>query len=175
MRCDRINIVAYDPQWPLAFARERDRLEAGLDKWLAAPVEHIGSTAVPGLPAKPIIDMLALTQDRDSFQDALPAARELGWVHAPEPADEEDLEWSLCFPDIAYRSHHLHVLEHASPRWPLLLAFRDHLRRNPDLAADYGQIKLGLARHDNQDRVRYRAGKAPFIRHVLRQIEETGG
>lgn len=162
---------SYDREWPLAFARERDRLKAGLARWLAAPLEHIGSTAVPGLAAKPIIGMLALITDRGLFRGALPAAGEPGWLNAPEPGDEEDRKWSLCFPGIAHRTHHLHVVERSSPGWPQWLAFRDHLRCHPGLAAEYGRLKAGLALRDDQDRISYRAGKAPFIRRVLREIE----
>lgn len=60
----------------------------------------------------------------------------IGWIHAPEPGDDQDRKWSFCFADAAWRSHHLHIFEAASQRWPMLLAFRDHLRSHPGDAAE---------------------------------------
>src|SRR5688500_17510540 len=110
MRLDPIKIVAYDPSWPAAFERERARVAEVLRPGLIGPVEHIGSTSVPGLAAKPIIDMLARVEHYDSLDpDVL---GEIGWGHAPEPHDAQDRKWSFCFPDPAWRTHHLHVVEH---------------------------------------------------------------
>jgi len=136
-----IRIVDHDPSWATDFDVQRRRLEPVLAPWLTVPIEHIGSTAVQGLPAKPIIDMLAVITDRDAFGDAIDQVGELGWVHAPEPADDANRKWSLCFPSIEHRTHHLHVVEHGSPDWPRWIAFRDHLRRAPDLAAEYARLK----------------------------------
>ena len=172
MRQDSIEIVDHDPRWPSDYDRERRRLEPVLAAWLVAPINHIGSTAVPGLPAKPIIDMLAVVEDRDTFGNAIGLVRELGWVHAPEPGDEAHRKWSLCFPSVAHRTHHLHVVEHRSPDWPRWLAFRDHLRINPEVAAEYTRIKRHLVEQDAEDRVRYRSQKAPFIESVLKTLEQ---
>lgn len=173
VRQDLIRIVDHDPSWASDFDVQRRRLEPVLAPWLTVSIEHIGSTAVQGLPAKPIIDMLAVITDRDAFGDAIDIVDELGWVHAPEPTDEANRKWSLCFPSIAHRTHHLHVVEQGSPDWPQWIAFRDHLRRAPDVAAEYARIKTQLAEDDARDRVRYRAGKAPFIEHVLRTLGTT--
>lgn len=170
MRRDPIKIVAYDPDWPRLFARERDRLEPVLAPWLVEPIEHIGSTAVPGLAAKPIIDMVAPVSDYAAFHSALPALNELGWVHAPEPGDEAARRWSICFPDAAWRTHHLHVVEQRAVNWHGWLMFRDHLRVDPAAAAEYGRIKAELAGRDDRDRTAYRAGKAPFIHGVLDRL-----
>ena len=89
----------------------------------------MGSTAVPGLPAKPIIDMLAVVDDIEtaprSPEDLLGTT---GWVHAPEPFDASERKLSFCFPDVARRTHHLHVVEERSGNWRGWLAFRDYLR-----------------------------------------------
>jgi GrpB-like predicted nucleotidyltransferase (UPF0157 family) len=161
-RQDPITIRPYDPGWPDAFERERARIEWALLPWLGAPVEHIGSTAVPGLAAKPIIDMMARVEDYGSAGIEASMAS-IGWVHAPEPGDEAARKWSFCYPGIAWRTHHLHIYESTSDVWPRLLAFRDHLRSHPDDAATYAQVKRMLAAADPHDRPRYRAGKAPFI------------
>jgi len=171
-RLDPIEIIAYDPAWPGLFERERARVDQALSPWLAGPVEHIGSTSVPGLPAKPIIDMLARVEHYDpALTDPLvQALAGIGWIHAPEPTDAGQRKWSFCFPDASWRTHHLHVVE-LSWGWPGLLAFRDHLRTHPADAAEYARIKVELAAADNRDRPAYRAGKAPFIEGLLKRIE----
>jgi GrpB-like predicted nucleotidyltransferase (UPF0157 family) len=170
-RRDPIRMAPHDPAWAAEFARERARVTAALAPWLTGPVEHIGSTAVPGLPAKPIIDMMATITDHEQGADARSALAGIGWVHAPEPGDAAARKWSFCFPDPAWRTHHLHVYESGDPIPRSLTAFRDHLRACPDDAAEYGRIKNALARADAHDRPRYRAGKAPFIQDVLARIE----
>src|SRR5690242_8440373 len=132
IRQDTIVIVPYDESWPDLFEQQRSRLAEVLTPWLIGPIEHLGSTAIPGLAAKPIIDMLARVDDHAATTGIVPAMESVGWVHAPEPADAELHRWSFCFPSVARRSHHLHVVEHRSTGWPTWLAFRDHLRAHPE-------------------------------------------
>lgn len=169
-RLDPIAVVPYDPAWPALFERERVRVTAALRPWLVGAVEHIGSTSVPGLTAKPIIDMLARITDYDRADGMVAAMAAIGWVHAPEPDDPAKRTWSFCFPDPGWRTHHLHVVEDRSPAWPSWLAFRDHLRAHPTDAVEYARIKTELAASHQRDRPAYRAGKAPFIADLLRRI-----
>ncbi|MDI1466131.1 GrpB family protein [Catellatospora sp. KI3] len=173
-RRDPITIVAYDAAWPVSFQAQRTRIESALAGLLVGPVEHIGSTSVPGLAAKPIIDMLARVDAYDRAAAIEAAMAGIGWVHAPEPGDEADRKLSFCLPDVAHRTHHLHVVEAASTGWPTWLAFRDHLRAHPADAAAYGELKARLAAADDRDRPRYRAAKAPFIADVLHRITIGG-
>jgi GrpB-like predicted nucleotidyltransferase (UPF0157 family) len=170
-RLDPIHIVAYDPEWPALFERQRARLELSLTPWATGPVEHIGSTAVPGLPAKPIVDMAVLIADHDRGAEIAPALAPLGWLPAPEPGDAARRRWSFCYPSVERRTCHLHVLEAGEPSWEILLRFRDHLRRHPADAAEYAAVKRELAAADHHDRPRYRAGKAPFITGILRAMQ----
>ena len=170
MRLDRIAIVDYDPTWPESFAEQRERLEGALGPWLVGQIEHIGSTSVPGLPAKPIIDMLARVADYDRCEGMFPRLARIGWLSAPEPGDAPARKWSVCYPRVEYRTHHLHVIEENSPAWPTLLAFRDHLRECAEDRDTYARIKRELAALDDRDRPAYRAGKAPFITEVLRTL-----
>ena len=129
----------------------------------------MGSTAVPGLAAKPIIDMLAVVGDIETTTALLPAVLALGWQDAPEPADAAERRRSLCFPSVERRTHHLHVVEEGSTPWRGWLAFRDHLRAHPDAAAAYAALKVDLAARfggDPDDRDRYRAGKTAFVTEV---------
>lgn len=170
-RLDPIVVVAPDPAWPHRFASERDRLQPVLEPFLARAVEHIGSTAVPGLAAKPIIDMLAVVHDIDAFEAAHAPLVDLGWHPAPEPGDDAGRRRSWCTPSVARRTHHLHVVEADSTGWPTWLAFRDALRADASAAAAYADLKRRLAaRHgaDPDDRDAYRQGKRAFIGATVR-------
>jgi|SRR5262245_27713499 len=114
VRLDPIVIRAYDEAWPVAFERERERLTPVFDQWLVRRVEHIGSTAVPRLAAKAIIDILAVVGNVDSVRPVIGRVHEIGWHYAPEPGDEADRYLAFCTPSVARRTHHLHVVEERS-------------------------------------------------------------
>src|SRR5215475_4757189 len=113
-----------------------------------------------------IIDMLAVVGNVDSVRAVIGRVHEVGWLHASEPGDEVDRRLCFCTPSIASRTHHLHVVEERSEEWRGWLAFRDYLRRHPDTAAEYEDLKRRLAAahgRDPNDRRAYREGKADFI------------
>jgi GrpB-like predicted nucleotidyltransferase (UPF0157 family) len=160
-----IDIARYDPAWPEQFRAEASRLTELLDPWLATPVEHIGSTSVPGLAAKPILDMMAGVHDLHSARDAIPVLTSHGYTHAQHrPATlwfhkartESDLEQAL------------HLTEPGSSLWRERLAFRDALRADPVLARQYQELKERLAA-DSGDIAVYTAGKREFVVRVMVQ------
>jgi GrpB-like predicted nucleotidyltransferase (UPF0157 family) len=117
VRHDPIVIGPHDPSWPASFDEQRRRITPVLRDHLTQDIEHMGSTAVPGLPAKDIVDMLAVVAEIDAVLDAIGPMASLGWQHAPEPADAADRRLSFCFPSVEHRSHHLHVVEaRSTPR-----------------------------------------------------------
>ncbi|WP_439886309.1 GrpB family protein [Pseudomonas sp. MBLB4123] len=159
-----IEITAYDPAWPRIFAEEQTLLAEALKPWLVGPIEHVGSTSVPGLVAKPIIDIAAPVRSLAESRGAIEALRHLLYQHYPYKP--EDMHW-FCKPSPTFRTHHLHILVYNSPTWLDRLAFRDTLRSNPELAAQYAALKLQLAVQHRTDREAYTAAKAPFIQAVL--------
>jgi GrpB-like predicted nucleotidyltransferase (UPF0157 family) len=159
-------IAQYDPAWPAGFDGERDRVAAVLEPWLAAPVEHIGSTSVPGLPAKPIVDMLAPVTSLSRAQDAVPPLQADGWVFWPEDPCRHYRLWFLR-PSPAARTHHLHVIEHGHPQARALIAFRDALRADPELRTEYAALKRQLAREHSGNRNAYTNAKAGFVARVV--------
>jgi GrpB-like predicted nucleotidyltransferase (UPF0157 family) len=125
---------------------------------------------VPGLAAKAIIDMLAVVETVAPKEAITEALLQIDWVFAPEPGDEEDRCLSYAFPNVARRSHHLHVVEERSQPWREWLEFRNRLRSRPDLVVEYGALKSDLADRfgkDPNDRDRYRNGKSGFVEWVL--------
>ena len=175
MRRDPIVIVDYDPRWPALFERERAKIEVVIGDLLARAVEHIGSTAVPNLAAKPIVDMCAIVRDIDDLAAQEGRLESIGWLAAPEPSDVQDRRRSYCTPSVARRTHHLHVVEATSSAWRGWLAFRDHLRAHPDDASAYADLKRSLAADspDPNDRTGYRAGKSGFIHELARLAIEA--
>jgi len=162
-----ILIQDYDPRWPAMFADEWAHIAVALGSVLVT-VEHVGSTAVPGLAAKPIIDLLvgvrSLTQARSTCVAPL---QQLGYVYLPEY--ESWLPEELFFrqgPPGPW-THHVHLMEPTAVRWGEQLLFRDYLRAHPEVAQEYGQLKRALAAVVGDDVVSFRAGKHPFIQAVL--------
>ena len=103
-----IEIVSYDPVWPTRFEEEAALLRRQLAPWLVGPIEHIGSTSVPGLAAKHVIDIMAGVQALETSRPAIAAATEFGYRYWPYQADVE--HW-FCKPSPAFRTHHLHLID----------------------------------------------------------------
>ena len=161
-----IELVPYNPAWPAAFEVERDLLEQVLQPWLAGRIEHFGSTAVPGLAAKPVIDIMAAVRDLESSRAALPALEAMGYCYAPYRP--ELMHW-FCKPSPQHRTHHLHLVPLDSKLWTERLAFRDLLVSDPTVARDYAELKHRLAGEHRNDRERYTDEKSPFIENALRK------
>lgn len=159
-----IEIAPYSPDWPERFAQEAALLRAVLAPWLVAEIEHIGSTAVPGLAAKPVIDIMAPVQDLEASRAAIAAAGAAGYCHFPYKP--EQMHW-FCKPSPAHRTHHLHLVPWGSALWHDRLAFRDELRRSEELARQYEALKRALAARDPLDREAYTEAKSPFVASVL--------
>src|ERR1700712_384951 len=142
---DEVEIVNYDPRWPSLFDEEAKRLRATLDPSLIVGLEHFGSTAVPDLSAKPIIDILiavrSLADARASFVEAL---RNLHYVYWADNPKKDRMFFVKGMPPFgSRRSHHVHVTETQGEMWQRL-AFRDYLRTHPDEAGIYERVKKRL-------------------------------
>lgn len=158
-----IDIVPYDPSWPGRFKEEEKALRRALAAWLVGPIEHIGSTAIPGLAAKAVIAIMASVDTLDASRPAIAALADLGYCYFPYRADSE--HW-FCKPSPAFRTHHLHLIPLASPRWSEAIAFRDYLRSHARIAAEYADLKRRLAYEHRLDREAYTDAKGPFITRI---------
>jgi len=159
-----IEIVSHDPAWAAAFERERAALEAAIGDLATGGIHHVGSTAVRGLAAKPIVDILVGVEDLESSRAAFEPLGRLEYHYAPYRAGE--MHW-FCKPSPARRTHHLHLVPTGSRRYADELAFRDRLRTDRDLAEAYAALKRDLAARFANDRDAYTEGKSDFIRKAL--------
>jgi GrpB-like predicted nucleotidyltransferase (UPF0157 family) len=166
-----VKIVPYDETWPARFDAERSLLEVALAPWLAGDIEHIGSTAVAGLAGKPVIDIMAPVADLETSRPLIEVATRLGYLYYPYKP--ELMHW-FCKPSAEVRSHHLHLVPRDSPLWKERLLFRDALRQDAVLAAQYAELKLRLSRQFRLDREGYTEAKTPFVVSVLARLGGSG-
>jgi len=165
-RTTTLELVPSDPRWPQQFTEVRAVL---LDVFGddALRVEHIGSTAVPGLLAKPTIDVLVVVADTDAALDRVPLLAEHGFDHRPsawpDPARHVFFQRVID----GRRTHHLHVVPDGSHEIDDYLAIRDYLRAHPAEVDAYGTQKLSLLRAHDGDRAAYVAAKPAFVEQLL--------
>lgn len=167
----KITIAEYDPDWIVMFEREKQLLRDLIGEPLEA-IEHIGSTAVPNLSAKPIIDIMVGLKD---FQTAdIIVLKLIGQGYQYFPQYEDEMPNRRFFKKIiAGRAvSHIHMVEFAGKFWQRHLLFRDHLRTNPDIAEEYSQLKTQLSQKDWQDSNDYCDAKTDFIRKIEKQATE---
>lgn len=162
-----IEIEPYNSEWPKLFELEAASLSEVLRPWLVGAVEHIGSTAVLGLAAKPVIDIMAPVSSLAEVEPAIEALSALSYCYFPYRADV--MHW-FCKPSPAHRTHHLHLVPRGSVLWVQRIAFRDALRNSAELAAEYEALKQRLAHESAQDREAYTEAKSPFIHSVLSRL-----
>src|SRR5262245_26896806 len=144
-------LVDYNPVWPERFAEQQRVLLRLLRAWLAVPPEHVGSTAVPGLSAKPVVDILAPVVSFAAAQEAVPVLEADGWLFWPDDPNRAYRLWFLR-PRPEARTHHLHVMQHDHPECRNELLFRDTLRSDPALRNAYAALKQDLAARFPTDR-----------------------
>jgi GrpB-like predicted nucleotidyltransferase (UPF0157 family) len=167
---DEVEIVNYDPLWPILFDEEGKRLRAVLDPSLIVAIEHFGSTAVADLSAKPIIDILiAVRSLPDAQATFVEALRNLDYVYWDDNPKKDRMFFVKGMPPFgSKRSHHVHVTEPHGEMWQRL-AFRDYLRTHPEEAETYERLKRRLAAEHPTDREAYSDAKSSYIESVMRK------
>jgi GrpB-like predicted nucleotidyltransferase (UPF0157 family) len=168
---EHVSIVPYDPRWPEFYRQERDHLRACLPTTLVGRIEHFGSTAIPGLAAKPIVDMLVEVTDLQATQTQIvPVLEARGYDYFWRPTNDTGdglpfYAWFIKRTASGARSHHIHMVEAHFPHWESLL-FRDYLIAHPEIAQEYLRLKLDLAAAYPNDRTAYTNGKSEFIARI---------
>lgn len=167
---DEVKIVPADPAWSRLFEKEKARICAALGSRFVA-VEHFGSTAIPGLAAKPVIDLLGGVRSMSEADDLLAPLCDIGY--------DTSAEFNAALPDRRYlrrmagdiRTHHLHLVVCGGEQWRRRLVFRDRLRANPMLLQQYESLKYKLAAKFPDDREAYTAAKSDFVMSVINSSE----
>jgi GrpB-like predicted nucleotidyltransferase (UPF0157 family) len=175
---EEVAIVPYDARWPEHFRQEEQHLRTVLPHELVGRIEHYGSTAVAGVPAKPIVDMLIEVTDLEATRARIaPILEADGYDYFWRPTFGDDVPpWYAWFikrdQPGGTRTHHLHMITMAAEfteHWRALL-FRDYLRAHPTVARDYGALKIRLAHEHRHDRIAYTRGKSEFISEVMAKL-----
>ncbi len=162
-----IIVVGYDAAWPEIFESLRLPVAKALDG-LALDIHHVGSTSVPGLHAKPIIDMDVVIPGRSDLAEAISRLSTLGYIHR---GDLGIPEREAFYSPPGTPTHHLYVCHSASRELARHLAFRNHLRANREDASRYAEIKLDLAARFRYDIDSYVEGKSDFVQSILQKAE----
>jgi GrpB-like predicted nucleotidyltransferase (UPF0157 family) len=165
-----VRLVEYDPRWPDLFSAEATRIRDHCGT-LAWRFEPIGGTAIPGMCAKPIVDILVGRPHVAAIQDYISALADAGYEHR----GERGVPGREYFRRGEPRMYHLHLVEEDGPLWRDYLAFRDHLRSHPETARHFANVKRTLAARFPYDRDAYLAAKSAFVEEVLLQVPSLRG
>ncbi len=173
---EEVEVVPYNPDWPRMFVLEKNHLLSCLQKTVLKRIEHFGSTAIPLLSAKPIIDILAeVTSLEETKKVIVPILTAQGYEYFWRPSWGDDVPpyyaWFIKRDSHKHRTHHIHMVEHDFEHWDRLL-FRDYLIEHPDIAKEYETIKVHLAKNFSKDRVAYTQAKTEFILKITRKAKE---
>ncbi|MBS7638226.1 GrpB family protein [Candidatus Bathyarchaeota archaeon] len=167
-------LVDYDPLWPLLYEEERAQILDAVGEIVLA-VEHIGSTAIPGMVAKPIIDLMAGVKGLREAEMCITPLRGLGYLDVtPLPGGPEIYEWYYCLGKGVHSvGYHLHLVRYGGRHWEDHIIFREYLRSHPEVAEDYGRLKRRLATLYGLDRRSYTEGKTCFIEEVISKARNS--
>jgi len=173
----RVEVVDYDPQWAVTFGELKLVLEARVGE-LAQSIEHVGSTSIPGLAAKPVIDLDIITESSAMLPDVISTLAELGYTHVGDldvPGREAFRREGENVPDDntgkRWPRHNLYVCPQDGPGLVEHLDFRDYLRAHPEEISVYAALKRQLAERFPEDLDAYTEGKAAYIQDVLRRAK----
>ncbi|MFY9398712.1 MAG: GrpB family protein [Desulfomonilia bacterium] len=176
---EEVKIVPYDPRWPELFLEERAHLLSCLPPSLVGRIEHVGSTAVPGIAAKPIIDMLVEVSSLEETRSRIvPVLVSQGYDYFWRPTSGDDTPpfyaWFIKRDGLGVRTHHIHMVEPHFEHWDWLL-LRDYLISHPEAAGAYQRLKIRLAAAHPRDRAAYSRGKSEFIARITALARELSG
>ena len=167
----RVVVVEYDQDWPILFEEERRRVLEAIGHKVSA-VEHIGSTAVPGLGAKPIIDMMAGVPGEIEAGECIPLLRGIGYTSVTPHPEDPDMYYCLGKGPHSV-GYHLHLVRFRSAAWDVHLLFRDYLRSHPDSVRRYYRLKRRLAAQYGSERGAYTESKTSFIKSIITKARKS--
>ncbi|MEC0126088.1 GrpB family protein [Paenibacillus pabuli] len=164
---ESVEIVEHNPEWSSQALEEIQQLRDSLQHLNIHRFEHIGSTSIPGLPAKPIIDLMGEVQSWDHMHIIAEHLNPIEWNYVPPELDGREYRRFWVRVKDGKRAVHLHLMRPGEERWNRQVQFRDVLRQRPDLVEAYAALKAKLADENKDDREAYTAAKTEFILQVL--------
>jgi GrpB-like predicted nucleotidyltransferase (UPF0157 family) len=165
----KVEVKAYDPGWPRTFQRIHARVWPAVQH-AAMSLEHVGSTSVPGLRAKPVVDACIVVASRRDIPHVVKALARVGYVHRGDLGVPDREAFT---PPASLPKHHLYASHRGSLSLKNQLGLRDYLRAHPEVAIEYGDLKETLAKRFPEDIDSYIEGKTEFILAILRKIGFT--
>jgi GrpB-like predicted nucleotidyltransferase (UPF0157 family) len=173
---EEIEIVPYNPDWQNLFEKEKKALLNKLPKHLIRRIEYFGSTAVPGVSAKPIIDILVeVTSFKETKKLIVPLLEKEGYDYFWRPINNNNnsphYAWFIKRDSFGKRTHHIHMVEKDSELWDRIF-FRDYLIEFPETAKQYEDLKIQLAKKYPEDKISYTEGKTEFIVEITTKAKE---
>jgi len=174
MSQEPITLVDYNPKWEAEYEKEEQQIRNVAGEHLKE-IEHIGSTSIPGLAAKPIIDIMAGVETLEDADQCIELLQSLGWGYAPQ--FEKDTPHRRYFRKMASENHthHLHMVKITSDWWERHIFFRDYLREHPEVVNEYETLKRNLAEQHRYDVDEYAGAKTDFIQNVEEQARRYYG
>ena len=164
----KVRLLPYDPQWSREFAEERVQLEKTIGGHILS-IDHIGSTSIPGLCAKPIIDILIGLDSFANGSKCISGLEQLGYTFR----GENGIPGRHYFRKGSPRTLHMHMFERDSQDWQQHILFRDYLRTHPTERDHYAELKAALAKQFPENRERYLEGKSDFIQNIIQLAKQT--
>lgn len=165
-----VKLTSFNPAWSESFVEEKERLDQAVGPQVVE-IQHIGSTSIPGMPAKPILDIGIALVDFEAAKGCINPIMGLGYKYL----GEYGIPCRHFFTRGSPRTHHIHMLEITSREWRLHLWFKSYLIEHPDYAREYAELKVDLAQKYKKDRDAYQEGKGDFIIRILELAEEEQG
>lgn len=168
-----VRLVPHSRRWTSLFEREKRRLLAVL-KGSVIDIQHIGSTSIPGIPAKPIIDILIGIRSMKDSKKFIKRMRALGYEWRPKFGGEH-IQLLFVKGKESNRTHYLHLMKYGGSLWKNDLLFRDYLRTHKNRSMEYAALKIRLATRHADDRATYTKSKARFILNTIKLARRSGG
>jgi GrpB-like predicted nucleotidyltransferase (UPF0157 family) len=161
---ESIFLVPYNPLWPEKFQKEKKLIEETIGDYIAGGIHHVGSTAIPGLSAKPVIDILVGVESLDKSRPCIKILEKIHYVYFPY---KEKYEHWFCKPSPEHREFHLHIMPADSAEFKAKIAFRDYLISHPEEKNRYESLKKELVGKFRNDREAYTDAKTDFVKKVV--------
>lgn len=166
LKRNTVQLISYQDEWEIVFLSTKKHLEQLIGQYVL-DIQHVGSTSIKGIAAKPIIDIAVCISQKEIIKKIIPILESNDYEYRGDAGENGGYLFVKSLePEV--RTHHIHIVESCDEQWSNYLYFRDELRKNENLAQSYLKLKQQLADEHSENRKLYTAGKDKFIREVLR-------